>query len=383
MSIEVKRYNFLMTGAPVLSGLDGAGIALLDACLVNGFNPQTISTITVTDEVATVTTVGNHGYEVDQVVLISGTMSPEFHDEFYVKAVPTSDSFTFDIPGGALDSTGGSVKVAPLGWEKVYSGTNKAVYRSSNMVSTRISLMVHETISRNMSVQMVEDPQSVDYGIGMGDLIYWFRSNLTTSASRQWALIGDDRLFFFMPKPYDTSYNFFFYTFGDYIGFRVNDPYGCYIGGHSSHTPSHPEHSTSMLSAAASTGMRIARDHTHINQKNVGWQWITIDGHSLYQSFVSMASGGMNRYTRTNMYVPVWMTDAQDHFLGKAPFLKSVETQIWTINRSLGQLMTFPGGSHPYAQLCIGYTNVAEGTSGESAYGYLLFPYKTSWRTGA
>lgn len=62
------------TSGPVLSGTVGAGITLLDACLLTtGFNSFSVSTITVTANVATVTTSGSHGLVANDNVVIQLT----------------------------------------------------------------------------------------------------------------------------------------------------------------------------------------------------------------------------------------------------------------------------------------------------------------------
>ena len=77
MTNKVKWMHQGVAGAPVLTNNWGSLTALLDACLVNGFNLQTVSAITRTDSTATATLTAGHGFTVDQVVLVAGSDQPD------------------------------------------------------------------------------------------------------------------------------------------------------------------------------------------------------------------------------------------------------------------------------------------------------------------
>ena len=54
-----------------MAGVVGYLIAILDAFLVNGFNPRNVTSITVSGNVATATTSTTHGYmKLGQLLLI-------------------------------------------------------------------------------------------------------------------------------------------------------------------------------------------------------------------------------------------------------------------------------------------------------------------------
>ena len=124
-------YSNLQTGAPQITNTAGGTLALLDACLVNGFNTQTISTLSVTSNVATATFATAHGFNVDDVIAISGANETQFNSNWNVKTVADATTLTFDITTADVTATGTiSCKTAPLGWVIAYTnGTNLRTYR--------------------------------------------------------------------------------------------------------------------------------------------------------------------------------------------------------------------------------------------------------------
>ena len=63
----IQFFHSAQSGAPANAGTAGYGISLLDSCLITGFNSKNVSTITVTDNVATLTTATAHGFAVESV----------------------------------------------------------------------------------------------------------------------------------------------------------------------------------------------------------------------------------------------------------------------------------------------------------------------------
>jgi hypothetical protein len=131
MASPVKIYHYQQTSAPALTNSEGSMHSVLTACLVNGFNTKTISTLSVTNNVATATFSGAHGYLAFDSILISGANESQFNDSWMVKTVPNSTTLTFDITTADVTATGTiTCKTAPLGWEIAYTnGTNLRTYR--------------------------------------------------------------------------------------------------------------------------------------------------------------------------------------------------------------------------------------------------------------
>lgn len=265
----VKYFTNVMQGAPQLSNNWGCMVDLLDACLVNGFNLKPITSITSADGVATVTIDVGHLYQVNQVLLIAGASDAAYNGEVRVLSA-TSTKFTYAVLGAPASPASGdtlTVKVAPLGIEKVFSGTNKAVYRSKNILSNRPYLRVDNSkaeqyntawakkakvgIAQGMSdidtvvgAQAPYDPLNpnqnwqttgdTDSGNVVDGWYKWYYARRTdgsdTSAfsnfNRSWVLVGDDRGFYLFNE-FNNSGNVGRggYCFTDFESYRQADPF--------------------------------------------------------------------------------------------------------------------------------------------------------------
>ena len=126
---DVKFYMFSNTNAPQLTNSWGCLIDVLDACLVNGFGTQTVATLTAVNDLCTVSFGSAHNFKQHQVIKITGASQAEFNGEFRILSVPDASSFTFQLESNASTSTATgtiSCSLPPLGWQKPYSGTQKA-----------------------------------------------------------------------------------------------------------------------------------------------------------------------------------------------------------------------------------------------------------------
>ena len=72
MAYPVFYFHSDMRGAPVLNGVRGTGIALLDACLNTGFGQVTANSVTVAGGVATASLQPGEGFALHANVLVAG-----------------------------------------------------------------------------------------------------------------------------------------------------------------------------------------------------------------------------------------------------------------------------------------------------------------------
>lgn len=269
MSVPVKFFHSGMAGSPTLSNGWGDMIGVLDACLVTGFNLKTINSLTFADGVATAVINSGHNYVKDQVLLIAGWDQPAYNGEKRLLSV-TANSFTFAVEGSpvtpATTQTNGTAKVAPLGWEKAFSGTNKAAYRSTDPASPRHYLRVDNSLKANngygdystgwakwSNVGICESMSDIDTITGAQapfDPLWpeqnwksrasnhfgwhkWYHARSTGYESygdngpgaRQWVIVGDSRAFYFFTT-YGSGYTWYGmvpYFFGDPISFKPGD----------------------------------------------------------------------------------------------------------------------------------------------------------------
>lgn len=198
----VSHYNFLQTGAPSLTGTVGAGITLYDAVLVNGWGSQTATSLVVSGTIATLTLPATPAMIPNGLMTIAGATLTGFVNGIYKVATVVGNVVTFIVSGVTAGTATGTItaKVSSLGWNKVYSGTNLAVYQSANVAATTCYLRVDDTAAQVMRVVMYESMTDVNTGVGPTPTTaqisgggYWGKSNTADSTARQWHIVGDDR----------------------------------------------------------------------------------------------------------------------------------------------------------------------------------------------
>lgn len=200
---KVKNFCWSDTGIPVLRGQAGSLIAVLDACLVNGYNQKTLSSIVVSGTVATATCTA-HNFREHQCLSITGASGLVFNTEWHIYNV-TTDTFQFDVPTSTTSPTGTIVAiVAPMGWTKDLSLTNKAVYKS---VGAPVSLIVDDTLHNTARVYSAESYTSdLSSILGMSPLVttpaYWTKSsqgaNTTNSVGKAFDIVGDKEFIWYI-----------------------------------------------------------------------------------------------------------------------------------------------------------------------------------------
>lgn len=236
----VKNFFSSHAGAPVLSGTAGSRIAIFDACLVNGYNLQTLDSLVVSAGVLTGTKAG-HGFVPDQVIVTSANES----DLISEWTVTTTTSNTFNAVATGVPNTTGTgtltAKAAPLGWSKVYSGTNKAVYRSNDPESCRMYLRVDDTAAQYARVVGYESMTDVDTGTGafptntqLSGGFYWNASSSASTSARLWKLIGSSKHLHWCPRTDTAVSSTHHYEFGDFVSEKPGDAFNCLIEGHTS-----------------------------------------------------------------------------------------------------------------------------------------------------
>jgi hypothetical protein len=295
---SVKLFHNQITGAPSLSSAAGALISLLDACLVNGWGSGALDSITVASGVATATRSAGHPLQVGMVALIAGATPTALNGEKKVLS-RTTTTYTFDATGVTDGTYSGSIthKIAPLGWSKVFTGTNVAVYRSTDPMSTGFYLRVNDTAS-TARVTAYETMSDVDTGTGqMGSEFYWAKSNY---AGAPWMLAGDGRTFYWMPS-HTNGYQGIYgtaYAFGDILSTKSPDPFGCALVGQT-YDPIGEQPGTGqgdLITSTISLYVRLARSYTGLGGVI-----------SVYNTFSSFYGQGSNQSGSTSTTVPTFI----------------------------------------------------------------------------
>lgn len=240
---SVKHFKSAMANAPVLSGAAGTLISLLDACLVDGFDLKTATSLVVSGGEATLSFSGTHSATVDSVILVAGSSLTALNGEQKVTTVG-SDFVRFATAQADGTATGTiTFKMAPLGWTKSFTGTNLAAYKSSDVEGTQMFLRIDDTNALNARVVGYEDMTGISTGTGpfptnaqMSGGGYWFKSAAANTNPVTWYLFGDSRTFYIHTAPYSGAAGAAYTIggtrgFGDMIALRPSgDAYACALG---------------------------------------------------------------------------------------------------------------------------------------------------------
>lgn len=205
----VKHYRSDMPGAPVLNGQVGSKISQLDACLVTGYGLKAATSLVVAGGIATLTFAGGASAAwPEAVILVAGAANAALNGEQKVlSANTTTVTFATTEPDGT-DSGTVTFKIAPAGWEKVYSKTNVAVFRSLHPEATKMFLRVDDTNAQFVRVVGYETMSDVDTGAGAFPTAaqkagggYWAKSDTTSATPVAWILASDGQIFYDSTAP--------------------------------------------------------------------------------------------------------------------------------------------------------------------------------------
>ena len=242
-TVDTSVKSFLSTGvgAPVLNGTAGALVAVLSACLVDGYDVKAATSLVVASGVATLAFAGNHSATAEAVVTVSGVTGgmTALNGEQRVTSIGAG---VVRFATNAADGTAAgtiSFKMTPAGWTKPFTATNVAVFKSPDVLGTGMFLRVDDTGTTSSRVVGYESMTDVNTGLGpfptnvqMSGGGYWAKSSLATSAPVVWSLVADTRKFYLHVAPY-TATNVantggITRSFGDDTAYRPGgDPYAC------------------------------------------------------------------------------------------------------------------------------------------------------------
>lgn len=234
---DVRYFDSDMAGAPSTAGMAAAGrmIVLLDACLVNGFNLKSVTSLVVADGVATVTTDGDHNFRDYTVIRIAGATPDGLNGDWKI-TLTGGATFTFPTTEANGTATGTiSAKTAPLGWTKEFAATNVGVYRPKT--GLRHYFRVNDASQYVMQYRGYEAmtgagdggtnpfPTATQLPAGVGMSKYYSNAAYV----QKWFLIGDDRCVYLVyngAESYGVSQDtgdWAIYGFGEAISYVPGD----------------------------------------------------------------------------------------------------------------------------------------------------------------
>lgn len=237
-------------GAPQMNGAAGSNgqmLQVLDDCLINGFNPQTVTIATKTATTVTLTFGVSHGYELSQIIEVSGATDAALNGRHRVTA-KTATTVTIDAVGVAVTTGTIVTKVAHLGWESIFGSTDplKRAYRSQNPQSSKTVLYLDMTLpaghgynatnpAKRAMVSICEDMTTLgvqinsytdttnNYATNVNGSLFWYQCRGLNKAAavndtqkRNWIIVGNDHYFWLISE---------WQTYRAYGGL-LRDPYG-------------------------------------------------------------------------------------------------------------------------------------------------------------
>jgi hypothetical protein len=234
-----RKYTSADASAPALTNTVGDFTTLLDKVLVTGYPTQSITSATQSAGVATYTKVA-HGYSTGNVVSISGANEDGYNGNKTITVID-ADHFTGAVdPATASPATGtllASNGKTALGWQLVFTGSNKRVYRprSGSRMYFRVA---HDRLAYMAEVCGFETMSDVDTGTGRfptttqitatnaGNLRWQLTGNV--AGTKVWQVWGNDTQLLWMGEEAGSRAAGYF---GDIVSFKSGDAYNCIVIG--------------------------------------------------------------------------------------------------------------------------------------------------------
>ena len=249
MNTDVKIFHSQMVGAPAkMSNLAGTALAVLDACLVNGFGLVTASSVVIVNGVATMSFPSGHSFEKYTVALVAGATSAGLNGEHRIIAT-TANSASFEVALADQTATGTiTAKVAPAGWEKPFSATNIGVFKSLKPSATGCYFRVDDSTASAYSFTVDGYETMADSATGTGLFQATYRHFIKTasldSSLRHWMIIANGSMVYIGISNLVASggYGYQWGAFGDIKSRKSNDAYRAFIRGNFSANQSLSNH---------------------------------------------------------------------------------------------------------------------------------------------
>lgn len=238
---SVKCFTSSMVNAPVLNGIAGSFIGVLDA-LCAGFDDKVATSLEVSGGVATLSFSGTHSAMLGSVIIISGSSIAALNGEQKINHVDAGFYRFATAAANGVASGEISFKMAPIDFVKVFSGTNVAVYQSQNVVGTRMYFRIDDVASTYCRLRGYESMTDENTGVGMFPLDsqisgggYMNKSNTGNTTAVKWKIIADSRGLYINIVGYSSTSNNAeagrTIYIGDIISFRPGgDAYAFAIG---------------------------------------------------------------------------------------------------------------------------------------------------------
>ena len=211
-TLPVKFYMSSDAGAPVLKGAAGELRAVLDACLLTGFNVRPLRGISTSGGVARLILDAGHGFKALDVVKLGGALPVDSDGEYRVTAAGV-DFIEFSTSIGITFQAGATVRRAPLNWVRGFGSGNKVSYKSGMPDSSGCHLFIDDsntvanTTTENWKTKIAafERMSSIDVGENKFADGYWVKGTSLTNTVTEWAVFGDEYIIYVFINAHTTK----------------------------------------------------------------------------------------------------------------------------------------------------------------------------------
>jgi hypothetical protein len=269
---SVKFMTAEMSGS--LAGVAGAAGSInnvLKAFLVVGWDTVSLVSLVVAGGIATATFPSIHSAVPESVVLIAGATPDDLNGEQKILTKSgTAVTFATSLPNGA--ATGAiTMRMAPAGWDEVFTGTNTSVYRARE--GNRMFLRVLDTGTVDARMIGYENMTAVAVGTGlfpttaqMSGGVYWNKASAATALAAPYMILGDSRTFYFCNaagfSQSPDNQGMYIAGFGEFASWKASaDMFSSLLAGDLL-AANWPAPNLAKMAVAGSTGLFCPRLHT-------------------------------------------------------------------------------------------------------------------------
>ncbi|PHS23512.1 MAG: hypothetical protein COA83_09750 [Methylophaga sp.] len=221
----LRYFSSEMAGSPGnTSNVVGTTSAMLDACLIDGFVPQGISSMSHDGTTVTVTMTAAHGIPKSAVMTISGANEAGYNGEFVVLVVDAT-TLSYGLVQTALANATGALlgTIGGAGWTKPFAPTNNVhAYKTGAGSLSRFMQLSETTGLYSYACHGYED--MTDSETGSNAFAPTSRlARPSSTSSKPWHILATENFLYIVTNGHTTSVAL--YLFGDYNTIDAADPY--------------------------------------------------------------------------------------------------------------------------------------------------------------
>lgn len=168
---QTKLFDFSDAGLDFSSASKDLFPDRFKKMLAEGYNVQTVSSVSIAGNQVTLTYGGAHGYVADRVLKVdSGALASLNSGEFYIDSVTTNTvTLTIDAAPGSV-SSGFTTRIAPLGWSLEYESGLVQLYKMKYLDERDCYVRLVFTLSTTGYKNMVTVCTGKTANVGTGEI---------------------------------------------------------------------------------------------------------------------------------------------------------------------------------------------------------------------